>query len=159
MFKSCKILSQWWTELGRSPIQLLLRSCEMNGILQPTENKNADRTRVMYYHRTLSHSLLRPGSVGEGGWWWSLLPVMRTGLIPSSLLLSVDKPAILVSQKNLYSCFPNPHPSWWCDGFLCSSLNLDSLRSLTTKQFTVGTPHPNEKDCAKQIVQQTLWDS
>lgn len=116
------------------------------------------RSRVVCHDCALLHSLLFPGSDGEGGWWWSLLPAMRTGLIPSSLLLSVDKPAILVSQKKVDSWSPKPHPSWWCNWFLCSSLNPDSFMSLATEKFAEATPNPNEKSCANQVVQRTLTD-
>lgn len=53
------ILSQWWAELGRFPIQLLLRSCERYDISQTTENRNAERTWVPRHDHAWPHSLFR----------------------------------------------------------------------------------------------------
>lgn len=40
-FQTGFILSQWWMKLGRSPTQLLLRSCERSHISQPTQHRKA----------------------------------------------------------------------------------------------------------------------
>lgn len=82
--------------------------------------------------------------------WWGL------GLFPAACCSQRTSLQFWWVKRNYTLAPPNPHPSWWCDGFRCSSLNLDSLRSLTTEKFAIATPNTNGKYCAKQVVQHTL---